>query len=77
LGLLDIMDTDLFFCQIVIAISFGASNIERHTTPDRTRYESDQADFSVLVKDIKTVISEIGSKEKKVLDTEIPINVHA
>ena len=46
-------------------------------------YESNQADsidvsdFSVLVKDIKTIISEIGSKEKKVLDTEIPIKVHA
>ncbi len=58
------------------AAALGATSIERHITLDRTMYGSDQAasidvfNFSLLVKDIKTVISGIGSKEKKVLDTE-------
>lgn len=61
------------------AVALGATSIERHITLDRSMYGSDQAasitvfDFSLLVSDIKTVVSGLGSEEKRVLDTEVPI----
>lgn len=63
----------------VAATALGATSIERHITLDRAMYGSDQAasinvfDFYLLVSDIKTVIEGLGSPEKRVMDTEVPI----
>jgi N-acetylneuraminate synthase len=61
------------------AAALGATSIERHITLDHAMYGSDQAasinlfDFKLLVADIKTVNAAIGSSEKRVMETEIPI----
>ena len=63
----------------VAAIAMGATSIERHITLDRAMYGSDQAasidlfDLKLLVSDIRTAEAATGSKEKRVLETEIPI----
>jgi N-acetylneuraminate synthase len=63
----------------VAAVTLGATSIERHITLDHAMYGSDQAasinlfDLKMLVDDIKTVKASLGSPEKRVMDTEIPI----
>ena len=61
------------------AVALGASSIERHITLDKSMYGSDQSasieveEMRRLVKDIKVVESSLGSPEKVVLETEVPI----
>jgi len=63
----------------IAAVAKGATSIERHITLDVAMYGSDQAaslnvfDLKLMAKDIRTVEAAIGSKEKRVLETEIPI----
>lgn len=61
------------------AVALGASTIERHITLDKTMYGSDQAaslemqDFKRLIQDTRSVESAIGSPEKRVMESEIPV----
>jgi len=61
------------------AVILGATSLERHITLDRAMYGSDQSasielhDLKKLTADIRTVQSAMGDKEKKVLETEVPI----
>ena len=63
----------------VIAVTLGATSIERHLTLDRAMYGSDQsASLEVhglvrLVKDIRLIESILGDGVKRVLESEIPI----
>jgi N-acetylneuraminate synthase len=63
----------------VAAAAMGATSLERHITLDRTMYGSDQAasievaDFARLVEDVKTVHIALGTSEKFVHDSEVPI----
>ena len=63
----------------VIAVTLGATSIERHLTLDRAMYGSDQsASLEVhglvrLVKDIRLIESILGDGIKRVLESEIPI----
>jgi len=63
----------------VAAVALGATSIERHITLDKTMYGSDQAasieisELKRLVEDIRQVELALGSSEKRVLETEIPI----
>jgi N-acetylneuraminate synthase len=63
----------------VAAVAMGATSIERHITLDRTMYGSDQAasieigELKRLVEDIRTIELALGSPQKRVLDTEVPI----
>ena len=61
------------------AVAIGASSLERHITLDRAMYGSDQsASLEIVglkrmmdyVRDINTAM---GSPEKRVMDTEVPI----
>ena len=62
-----------------VAAALGASSIERHITLDRSMYGSDQAaslevgEFARLVEDIRTVEIAMGTNEKFVHESEIPI----
>jgi N-acetylneuraminate synthase len=61
------------------AATLGATSVERHITLDRSIYGSDQAaslevgEFKKLVLDIRTVEIAMGSSEKFVHESEIPI----
>jgi len=61
------------------AVAMGAGAIERHVTTDRTQYGSDQAssiefeDLERLVVDIRGIERAMGSPEKVVYNSEIPI----
>jgi N-acetylneuraminate synthase len=63
----------------VVAVALGATSLERHITLDKTMYGSDQSasvtmdDFVRLIEDVRTTEFALGSSEKIVLDTEIPI----
>jgi N-acetylneuraminate synthase len=63
----------------VIAVTFGATSIERHLTLDRAMYGSDQsASLEVhglirLVRDVRQIESILGDGVKRVLESEIPI----
>jgi len=63
----------------IAAATLGATSIERHITLDRAMYGSDQAasieihEMSRLVEDIRTVEKVLGDKQKRVLNTEVPI----
>ena len=63
----------------LVAVSLGATSLERHITLDRSMYGSDQAssieisDLNKLVADIKTAKMCLGSPEKVVFDTEVAI----
>ena len=63
----------------VIAVTLGATSIERHLTLDRAMYGSDQsASLEVhglvrLVKDIRLIEPVLGDGIKRVLESEIPI----
>ncbi len=63
----------------VHAVALGAAAIERHITLDRTLWGTDQAasiepkGMTVMVKAIRNLESALGSGEKRVLDSEVPI----
>ena len=63
----------------LIAVSLGATSIERHITLDRTMYGSDQAaslepgGLQRLVKDVRNVETILGDGKKRIWDSEIPV----
>lgn len=63
----------------VAAVAIGACVIERHITLDRAMWGSDQSasvepgGFSRLVKDIRAVETSLGSAEKRLHDSEVPV----
>ncbi len=63
----------------LVAAAQGATSIERHITLSKAMYGSDQAaslelrDLVRLVEDLRTVEASLGSPEKRVLDSEVPI----
>ena len=63
----------------VAAVTMGATSLERHITLDRTMFGSDQAasievaDFARLLEDVETVHRALGTSEKFVHDSEVPI----
>jgi len=63
----------------LIAVSLGATSIERHITLDRTMYGSDQAasleppGLKRMVKDVRSVESVLGNGKKRIWDSEIPV----
>lgn len=63
----------------IAAVALGAAAIERHITVDRAMWGSDQAaslgpsGLTRLVRDIRLVETSMGSPEKQVVPTEVPI----
>lgn len=63
----------------VAAVAIGACVLERHITLDRAMWGSDQAasvepgGFTRLVKDVRAVESALGSADKRLLDSEVPV----
>ena len=63
----------------VVAVSLGATSIERHITLDRAMYGSDQASsleihgLFRLVSDIRQIDLILGDGVKRVLESEVPI----
>lgn len=63
----------------IAAVAIGAVAIERHITIDRAMWGSDQAaslgpsGLTQLVRDIRLVEASMGSPEKQVLPSEVPI----
>jgi N-acetylneuraminate synthase len=63
----------------VAAVALGACVIERHITIDRAMWGSDQAasmepnGITRLVRDIRLVERSMGTGEKKVIESELPI----
>ena len=63
----------------LIAVTLGATSLERHITLDRTMYGSDQAvslepaGLERMVRDIRSVEDIMGDGEKRVWDSEIPV----
>ena len=62
----------------LIAVSLGATSLERHITLDRTMYGSDQAaslepsGLKRMVRDIRGVVAILGDGKKQIWDSEIP-----
>lgn len=63
----------------VAAVALGATSVERHITLNRTMFGSDQAasispeGMRLLSRDIRIIEKAMGSSEKKILESEIPI----
>ena len=63
----------------VAAVVLGACVIERHITTDRALWGSDQAaslepnGINKLIRDIRLVEASLGSPEKRVQPSEIPV----
>ena len=63
----------------LIAVSLGATSIERHITLDRTMYGSDQAaslepsGLKRMVRDVRGVVAILGDGKKQIWDSEIPV----
>ena len=63
----------------IVAVSLGISSLERHITLDRTMYGSDQAasispeGMRILSRDIRVTEKAMGSTEKSIQESEIPI----
>jgi len=63
----------------ILAVSLGATSIERHVTLDRAMYGSDQAasitsdTLKNFADSVRAVHKIIGSGEKKVLVSELPV----
>ena len=63
----------------LIAVSFGATSLERHVTLDRTMYGSDQAaslepsGLKRMIRDVKNVEEILGDGKKRIWDSEIPV----
>tara|TARA_Y100001936_G_scaffold239415_1_gene272503 strand:- start:5249 stop:6082 length:834 start_codon:yes stop_codon:yes gene_type:complete len=62
----------------IVAVTLGATSIERHITLDRAMYGSDQAaslekaGLIRMVRDIREIDKVLGDGEKRVWDSEIP-----
>jgi len=63
----------------LIAVSLGATSLERHITLDRTMYGSDQAaslepsGLKRMIRDVKNVEAILGDGKKRIWDSEIPV----
>jgi len=63
----------------VVAVSLGATSIERHITLDRTMYGSDQAasleptGLERMVRDVRRVSSLMGDGVKRIWNSEVPV----
>ena len=63
----------------LIAVSLGATSLERHITLDRTMYGSDQAaslepsGLKRMIRDVKSVEAILGDGKKRIWDSEIPV----
>ena len=63
----------------IIAVTLGATSIERHITLDRAMYGSDQAaslektGLRRMVRDIREIKKVLGSSKKSIQDSEIPV----
>jgi N-acetylneuraminate synthase len=63
----------------IIAVTLGATSIERHITLDRAMYGSDQAaslekaGLKRMVRDIRKISTVLGDGEKSIQDTEISV----
>ena len=63
----------------LIAVSLGATSLERHITLDRTMYGSDQAasleptGLKRMIRDIRDVVAILGDGKKQIWDSEIPV----
>ena len=63
----------------LIAVTLGATSLERHITLDRTMYGSDQAaslepgGLERMVRDVNGVEAIMGDGKKRVWDSEIPV----
>ena len=63
----------------LVAVSLGATSLERHITLDRTMYGSDQAaslepnGLKRMIRDVKSVEAILGDGEKRIWDSEIPV----
>ena len=63
----------------LVAVSLGATSVERHITLDKSMYGSDQSssieidELVRLMNDIEEVLCSFGSPVKRVLETELPI----
>ena len=63
----------------IAAAALGATSIERHVTLNRTMFGSDQAAsispevMRILGRDLRVIEQEMGSSEKKILDSEKPV----
>jgi N-acetylneuraminate synthase len=61
------------------AVAVGASSLERHITLDRAMYGSDQSaslevgGLSKLMEYVRDILVSMGSPEKKIMRTEVPI----
>ena len=61
------------------AVAIGASSLERHITLDRAMYGSDQSasleivGLKKMMQYVRDIITAMGSPEKKVMETEVPI----
>ena len=63
----------------IIAVTLGATSVERHITLDRAMYGSDQAaslekaGLKRMVRDIRKISTVLGDGEKSIQDTEISV----
>ena len=63
----------------LIAVALGATSLERHITLDRTMYGSDQpaslekSGLERMVRDVRVVEKILGTGEKIIWDSEIPV----
>ena len=63
----------------IIAVTLGATSIERHITLDRAMYGSDQAaslekvGLKRMVRDIRKISTVLGDGKKSIQDTEISV----
>ena len=63
----------------VVAVSLGATSIERHITLDRAIYGSDQAaslepiGLERMVRDVRKVSSLMGDGVKRIWNSEVPV----
>ena len=63
----------------IIAVTLGATSIERHITLDRAMYGSDQAaslektGLKRMVRDVREIKKVLGNSKKSIQDTEIPV----
>ena len=63
----------------MIAVSLGATSIERHITLNRAMYGSDQAaslekaGLVRMVRDIRVIDKIMGDGKKRIWDSELPV----
>tara|TARA_B110000467_G_scaffold151777_1_gene160437 strand:- start:253 stop:1086 length:834 start_codon:yes stop_codon:yes gene_type:complete len=63
----------------IIAVTLGATSLERHITLDRAMYGSDQAaslekaGLKRMVRDVRQIEKALGNSKKSIQNTEIPV----